>query len=72
MFFCFDHHSPRHVSIISRVEILNLQIYFSGLSLNIHRFGDKYRLAIMADTQLGHDHTQLAKSFEKYMDSLGP
>uniref|UniRef100_A0A1A9VJC5 O-acyltransferase WSD1 C-terminal domain-containing protein n=1 Tax=Glossina austeni TaxID=7395 RepID=A0A1A9VJC5_GLOAU len=39
------------------------------LSLNIHRFGDKYRLAIMADTELGPDHSQISRSFENYMEN---
>lgn len=42
----------------------------SGLSLNIHRFGDKYRLAVMADTQLGPDHAKIVRSFENYMENV--
>ncbi|XP_067623265.1 uncharacterized protein [Eurosta solidaginis] len=40
------------------------------LSLNIHRFGDRYRLAIMADTQLGPDHAQISRAFENYIESV--
>ncbi|KAM7352712.1 uncharacterized protein ACRADG_005124 [Cochliomyia hominivorax] len=40
------------------------------LSLNIHRFGDKYRLALMADTQLGPDHSIITRSFENYMETV--
>ncbi|KAM8717126.1 hypothetical protein ACLKA7_003919 [Drosophila subpalustris] len=40
------------------------------LSLNLHRFGDKYRLAIMADTHLAPDHTLLTQSFERYMETV--
>ncbi|XP_034474671.1 uncharacterized protein LOC117781898 [Drosophila innubila] len=40
------------------------------LSLNLHRFGDKYRLAIMADTHLAPDHTILTQSFERYMETV--
>ncbi|XP_059221937.1 uncharacterized protein LOC131996351 [Stomoxys calcitrans] len=40
------------------------------LSLNIHHFGDKYRLAVMADTQLGPDHMKIVKSFENYMEGI--
>ncbi|XP_073825129.1 uncharacterized protein [Musca autumnalis] len=40
------------------------------LSLNIHHFGDRYRLAVMADTQLGPDHSKIVRSFENYMESL--
>ncbi|XP_002001828.2 uncharacterized protein LOC6575824 [Drosophila mojavensis] len=40
------------------------------LSLNLHRFGDKYRLAIMADTHLAPDHTLLTRSFERYMETV--
>ncbi|EDW04027.1 uncharacterized protein LOC6562456 [Drosophila grimshawi] len=40
------------------------------LSLNLHRFGDKYRLAVMADTHLAPDHTLLTQSFERYMETV--
>ncbi|XP_001356491.3 uncharacterized protein [Drosophila pseudoobscura] len=40
------------------------------LSLNLHRFGDKYRLAIMADTHLAPDHTIITRSFERYMETV--
>ncbi|XP_030383743.1 uncharacterized protein LOC115631193 [Scaptodrosophila lebanonensis] len=40
------------------------------LSLNLHRFGDKYRLAIMADTHLAPDHTIITRSFEHYMETV--
>ncbi|XP_053958771.1 uncharacterized protein LOC128863572 isoform X1 [Anastrepha ludens] len=40
------------------------------LSLNIHRFGDRYRLAIMADTQLGPDHAQISRAFENYIETV--
>lgn len=40
------------------------------LSLNIHRFGDRYRLAIMADTQLGPDHSQISRAFENYIETV--
>ncbi|CAD6998723.1 unnamed protein product [Ceratitis capitata] len=40
------------------------------LSLNIHRFGDRYRLAIMADTQLGPDHSQISRAFENYIENV--
>lgn len=42
----------------------------SGLSLNIHRFGDRYRLAVMSDTQLGPDHSIITRSFENYMETV--
>lgn len=40
------------------------------LSLNLHRFGDKYRLAVMADTHLAPDHTVITRSFERYMETI--
>ncbi|KAH8273585.1 hypothetical protein KR018_002276, partial [Drosophila ironensis] len=40
------------------------------LSLNLHRFGDKYRLAVMADTHLAPDHTIITRSFERYMETV--
>ncbi|XP_065355809.1 uncharacterized protein LOC135950207 [Calliphora vicina] len=40
------------------------------LSLNIHRFGEKFRLAVMADTQLGPDHSIITRSFENYMETV--
>ncbi|KAH8409403.1 hypothetical protein KR222_002582, partial [Zaprionus bogoriensis] len=40
------------------------------LSLNLHRFGDRYRLAVMADTHLAPDHTLLTQSFERYMETV--
>ncbi|XP_023291375.2 uncharacterized protein LOC111674922 [Lucilia cuprina] len=40
------------------------------LSLNIHRFGDKFRLAVMADTQLGPEHSIITRSFENYMETI--
>ncbi|KAH8328420.1 hypothetical protein KR067_009032, partial [Drosophila pandora] len=40
------------------------------LSLNLHRFGDKYRLAVMADTHLAPDHTIITRSFERYMETI--
>ncbi|EDW75516.1 uncharacterized protein Dwil_GK23898 [Drosophila willistoni] len=40
------------------------------LSLNLHRFGDRYRLAIMADTHLAPDHTIITQSFERYMETV--
>ncbi|XP_020799066.1 uncharacterized protein LOC110176916 [Drosophila serrata] len=40
------------------------------LSLNLHRFGDKYRLAVMADTHLAPDHTTITRSFERYMETI--
>ncbi|EDX05425.1 GD21804 [Drosophila simulans] len=40
------------------------------LSLNLHRFGDKYRLAVMADTHLAPDHTVITRSFEQYMETI--
>ncbi|TMW40849.1 hypothetical protein DOY81_014069 [Sarcophaga bullata] len=40
------------------------------LSLNIHRFGDKYRLAVMADTQLGPEHSLITRSFENYFETV--
>ncbi|XP_036329112.1 uncharacterized protein LOC118741291 isoform X2 [Rhagoletis pomonella] len=40
------------------------------LSLNIHRFGDRYRLAIMADTQLGPDHALISRAFENYIETV--
>lgn len=42
----------------------------TGLSLNLHRFGDKYRLAVMADAILAPDHTLLTQSFERYMETV--
>lgn len=42
----------------------------TGLSLNLHRFGDKYRLAVMADAILAPDHTMLTQSFERYMETV--
>ncbi|XP_037958981.1 uncharacterized protein LOC119688375 [Teleopsis dalmanni] len=41
----------------------------TSLSLNIHRFGDKYRLAIMADTHLAPNHTEISRAFEHYMEN---
>ncbi|ALC39407.1 CG33120 [Drosophila busckii] len=40
------------------------------LSLNLHRYGDRYRLAVMADTHLAPDHTLLTRSFERYMETV--
>ncbi|XP_037711088.1 uncharacterized protein LOC119548072 [Drosophila subpulchrella] len=40
------------------------------LSLNLHRFGDKYRLAVMADTHLAPDHTIITRSFDHYMETI--
>ncbi|XP_075152051.1 uncharacterized protein LOC142226070 [Haematobia irritans] len=40
------------------------------LSLNVHHFGDKCRLAVMADTQLGPDHIKIVRSFENYMEGV--
>ncbi|XP_005190710.2 uncharacterized protein LOC101894625 [Musca domestica] len=40
------------------------------LSLNVHHFGDRYRLAVMADTQLGPDHSKIVRAFENYMESV--
>ncbi|KAH8241788.1 hypothetical protein KR026_000548, partial [Drosophila bipectinata] len=40
------------------------------LSLNLHRFGDRYRLAVMADTHLAPDHTIITRSFERYMETI--
>ncbi|KAH8352003.1 hypothetical protein KR084_001143, partial [Drosophila pseudotakahashii] len=40
------------------------------LSLNLHRFGDKYRLAVMADTHLAPDHTIITRSFDQYMETI--
>ncbi|XP_055847068.1 uncharacterized protein LOC129912720 [Episyrphus balteatus] len=40
------------------------------LSLNIHRFGEKSRLAIIADTQLAPDHAKISSSFEKFMETI--
>ncbi|KAH8412553.1 hypothetical protein KR009_002957, partial [Drosophila setifemur] len=40
------------------------------LSLNLHRFGDKYRLGVMADTHLAPDHTIITRSFERYMETI--
>ncbi|XP_055386304.1 uncharacterized protein LOC129615226 isoform X2 [Condylostylus longicornis] len=39
------------------------------LSLNIHRFGNKIRLAVMADTHLSPDHAKIVNYFESYMES---
>lgn len=40
------------------------------LSLNIHRFGEKSRLSIIADTQLAPDHAKISSSFEKFMETV--
>ncbi|KAL5279003.1 hypothetical protein ACFFRR_003553 [Megaselia abdita] len=40
------------------------------LSINIHRFGDRVRLAIMADTQLAPHHSKIPQYWENYMKNF--